>query len=383
MAGMDPAQLLSHARQAETAYLDTLQALVELESPSGDRAAAVRLVDHLSELLSADSWRVEREPREGVGELVRAHLEGRDPGDATLVLAHYDTVWPLGTLDVMPWRRDGDRVHGPGVLDMKAGIASAVQAARLLREAGTPPRGPVTLLVTSDEEIGSLRSREAIEAEARRHARVLVVEPGRDDGALKVGRKGVGDVRVRFLGRSAHAGLNPEQGASALREAAHFLFFAEDLGNPELGTTVNLTVARGGGAGNVVAERAEAQLDVRVLRMDEGERVIAALGGYRPRDPDVTIEVEGGMNRPPLEPTDANAALASEAHALLEAMGLRVGDAVVGGASDGNFTSAMGVPTLDGLGAVGEGPHARHEHIRVGATLERVALLAALLAGPG
>jgi glutamate carboxypeptidase len=380
-AGFDPTDLLRRALADERAYLDTLRALVELESPTTDRAAGQRLADHLAARLEADGWAVEREPRAEVGDLLLARLEGGDPDDASLILAHYDTVWPIGTLAEMPWRRDGDRVHGPGVLDMKAGIATALHAARLARELAGP-RGPVTLLISSDEETGSIHSREAIEREARRHARVLVVEPGRDDGALKVGRKGVGVVRVRFRGRSAHAGLNPEAGASALRELAHFLFFAEDLGDAEKGTTVNLTVASGGSAGNVVAEEAVARLDVRVLRMDEGERVVAALRGYRPHDRRVTVETSGGMNRPPMEATAENAALADEARAAASALGLSLGEAVVGGGSDGNFTSAMGVPTLDGLGAVGEGPHARHEHVRVRPTLERVALLTALLVGP-
>jgi glutamate carboxypeptidase len=380
MAATDAGVLLERARAEEGAYLSTLRELVEIESPSADRVAAQRLADHLAVRLAEGDWSVERAPRADVGDVLIARKHGGDPGDASLILAHYDTVWPVGTLAEMPWRRDGDRVHGPGVLDMKAGIATALHAVRLAEEAGGA-RGPVTLLLTSDEETGSLRSRDVIEAEAGRHVRVLVVEPGRDDGALKVGRKGVGDPRVRIRGRSAHAGLAPEQGASALRELAYFLLWAEDLTDVEAGTTVNLTVARGGSAGNVIAEEARGQLDVRVLRMDEAERVEAALRAYRPRDKRVDVAIEGGMNRPPMELTAANRALANEARAALAAIGLSVGEAVVGGGSDGNLTSALGVATLDGLGAVGAGPHARHEHVRVAPTLERVALLAALLRG--
>jgi glutamate carboxypeptidase len=380
MASSPTSDLLARVRADEDAYLTTLRTLVEHESPSHDAAAGNRLAGHLAEILTEDGWTVELLPAEGAGDIVRARLDDAtsDAGDATLLLAHYDTVWPLGTLAEMPWRRDGDRVAGPGVLDMKAGIAGALHAVRAVRAVGSV-RGPVTLLVTSDEETGSLASRALIEEEARRHARVLVLEPGRDDGALKVGRKGVGDVRVRVRGVSAHAGLNPEEGASALRELAHLLLFAEGLADPQAGTTVNLTVASGGSASNVVAEAATARIDVRVATLAEGERVLTALRGYRPRDPRVEVRVDAELNRPPMEATPANRALADEARGRLRELGWELGQAVVGGGSDGNFTSALGIATLDGLGGVGGGAHARHEHVRLRETLERVALTGSLL----
>jgi glutamate carboxypeptidase len=370
--------LLARVLADEDGYLTTLRTLVEHESPSHDVGSADHLAALLAGALADDGWRTERLPAEGAGDIVRARLDGDDPGDGTLLLAHYDTVWPLGTLAEMPWRHDGDRVAGPGVLDMKAGIAGALHAVRAARAVG-PLRGPVTLLVTSDEETGSHASRALIEEEARRHARVLVLEPGRDDGALKVGRKGVGDVRVALRGVSAHAGLNPQDGASALRELAHLLLYAEGLADPDAGTSVNLTVASGGSASNVVAEAATARIDVRVATVDEGERILAALGAYRPRDPRVEVRVDAELNRPPMEATPANQVLLAEARARLDALGLALDEAVVGGGSDGNFTSALGVATLDGLGAVGGGAHARHEHIRLRETLQRVALTAALL----
>jgi len=368
--------LLPAAHALEPRYLEALGALVGLESPTHDKRAVDLLITHLQARLPERGWQVKRIPHEAVGDPLVARKEGAG-GPRTLLLTHCDTVWPLGTLSAMPFRRDGDRVYGPGVLDMKAGIVSALYAVTLAEEAGAL-RGPVTLLVSTDEEAGSRHSRALIEALAGEHDRVFVLEPGRDDGALKVGRKGVGDFRVSFLGRSAHAGNSPELGASALRELAHFLLFAESLNDLAAGTSVNLTVAHGGSVGNVIAETAVATVDFRALKLGEAARVEGAVRSYVPCDTRVQVTVEGGLNRPPLEPTAANFALFETARAL----GFGGEGAVVGGASDGNFTSALGVPTLDGLGSVGEGPHARHEHVRVRDTLERVALLAALLSTP-
>jgi glutamate carboxypeptidase len=380
MAAMAHPVTLGDAQAARDAYVATLRELVELESPTSDKRAVDALGAHLEKVLAAKGWSVSKHPREAVGDVLEA-TRGGAGGPATLLLTHMDTVWPLGTLEVMPARDDGERFWGPGALDMKAGIAAAIHAVDLLDAKGLAPRGGVTLLVTSDEEVGSGASRALIEDLARRHDRVLVLEPGRDDGALKVGRKGVGGYKVTFKGRSAHAGNDPASGASALRELAHFLLYVEDLADDVAGTTVNLTVARGGIASNVIAEEAVASVDLRVLKASEAERVDAAVRAYRPRDVRVTVSIEGGLNRPPLEKTAANAALFEEAVAVGGALGLELTGAVVGGGSDGNFTSALGVPTLDGLGSVGAGPHAREEHIHVPRTLARVALLAGLLAG--
>lgn len=378
MNGMPHPRLLELARDQEAAFMTVLRHLVEHESPSHDKAACDRLAAQLATRLERDGWEVERRPRTEVGDLVVGRRAGTDASDGTLILAHYDTVWPVGTLKEMPFSRDGDRIAGPGVLDMKGGIAIALLAVRLAAAEGVL-RGPVTLLATSDEETGSVHSRAAIEAEAREHARVLVVEPGRDDGAIKVGRKGVADLQFALHGVSAHAGLDPAAGASALRELARLLLFAEDLGDAVAGTTVNLTVASGGTANNVIAERATARIDVRVANLAEGERVVAALRDYQPHDQRVRVDVTGGLNRPPLESTPANAALLAEARARAAALGLHLTEAVVGGGSDGNFTSAAGLATLDGLGPVGGGAHARHEHLRLEETLQRVALVASLL----
>jgi len=371
-------EILEQAYAAERDFLSLLSDLVTRESPTHDEVACDALASRLEELMQERGFAVTRHARSGAGDVLEGRLPGGD-GPRTLLLCHYDTVWPLGTLAEMPWRRDGDQVFGPGALDMKAGIANALTAVDLARRLGLPLAGDVTLLVTSDEETGSHRSRELIEALAQQHERVLVLEPSRDDGALKVGRKGVCDFELRFEGRSAHAGNNPADGASALRELAHLLLYVEDLADEVAGTTVNVTTARAGFATNVIAEEAVATVDVRVLKASEAERVTRAIHEYVPRDRRVTLTVSGGLNRPPMEPNVKNQALYEEAVAVLASMGLALEGAVVGGGSDGNFTSALGVATLDGLGAAGSGPHARHEHIRVRETLERVALLTGLL----
>ncbi len=371
--------LLTAAYAAEAPYLELLAQLVGLESPTPEKAECDVFASYLAQEMTRRGLSVTRHPRSDAGDILEARRAGGS-GPSTLLLCHYDTVWPLGTLAFMPFHRDGDKVFGPGTVDMKAGITNALCAFTLLDDLGLALVGDVTLLVTSDEETGSHASRELIEELAREHDRVLVLEPGRDDGALKVGRKGVGTFELRFRGRSAHAGNNPSDGASALRELAHMLVFVEDLGDDVAGTTVNVTVAHAGFATNVIAEEAVAFVDVRALKMSEAQRVTSAIEGYSPRDSRVTLAVSGGLNRPPLELTPANAALHQEALEVLDSLGLSLEAGVVGGGSDGNFTSALGVATLDGLGSVGGGPHARHEHIRVRESLERLALLAGLLA---
>lgn len=380
---MSRSPILDTAYAEERAYLATLERLALLESPTHDKAACDAVATALVDLLAGDGWSVERHTRATVGDIVEARLSAVEaPTTATgptLLLAHYDTVWPLGTSAQMPVRRAGDVLSGPGTVDMKAGIACAVHAVRIAKSSGLRLRGDVTLLITSDEEVGSGESRALIEQLARRHARVLVLEPGREDGALKIGRKGTGGYRVSFTGKSAHAGNNPADGASALRELAHFLLYVEDLADDVAGTTINLTQAHGGFAANVIAEEAHAVIDLRVLKMTEMDRVDRSVKAYQPRDKRVTLTITGGLNRPPLETSEPNQLLHAEAQDAMRSLGLELDAAIVGGGSDGNFTSAIGVATLDGLGSVGAGAHARHEHIRIKESLERVALLTALL----
>ncbi len=370
--------LKDSAHAARDAYLETLTDLVKLESPTLDKAANDRVADYLETLLKTDGWQVERVAQSSVGDQLVARWDA--PGEtSSLLLCHFDTVWPVGTLVQMPLKEEDGKLYGPGTLDMKAGVAAALHALKLVEQEGLTLRGPVTLLLTSDEEKGSLFSREIIERLALEHTRVFVLEPGREDGALKTGRKGTGDFTVHFAGISAHAGNNPKEGASALRELAHFLPFAENLTDYEQGTTVNVTVAQGGSVSNVVAESASCTLDMRVLKLGEAERVEAALRGYVPQDERVSVTLKGGLNRPPLEFTEANKKLFAEAQTVMARLGLTLEGAVVGGGSDGNFTSALSVSTLDGLGSAGAGPHARFEHVRIDETLDRLALLSALL----
>lgn len=370
--------ILEAAYAAETPYLELLQDLVQHESPTQDEAACDALATHLQALMEARGLQTKRHARKGSGDIIEGRLPG-GPGPRTLLLCHMDTVWPLGTLATMPFRRDGDQVFGPGAVDMKAGIAAALTAFELMTKLGLEAAGDVTLLVTGDEETGSHASRELIEALAKEHDRVFVLEPGREDGALKVGRKGVGTFELKLRGRSAHAGNNPADGASALRELAHMLVYVEDLSDDVRGTTVNVTVAKAGFATNVIAEEAEACVDVRVMKASEAERVTEAIRGYVPRDSRVKLTITGGLNRPPLELTPVNEALFYTAQEVADELGLKLEGGIVGGGSDGNFTSALGIATLDGLGSVGGGPHARNEHIRVKESLERVALLTGLL----
>jgi glutamate carboxypeptidase len=315
----------------------------------------------------------------GAGDHVRAAFGAG--ATRVLLLGHTDTVWPVGTLSTMPVERRDGRLHGPGVFDMKAGLAIGLGALRTLFGEGgaAAPAVEVVLLATSDEEIGSATSRALIEDEARRAAAVLVLEPALADGGVKTGRKGVGEFRIELTGIAAHAGLDPASGASAIRELARQTLALEALADPARGTTLNVGVVGGGTRSNVVAAGAWALVDARVTSQAEAARVSAAIAGLRPVDGRVGVRVSGGINRPPMERTPAVLRLYDEARAVAAELGRSLTEAEVGGASDGNFTAALGVPTLDGLGAVGEGAHALHEHVEVGSLSYRAVLLAGLI----
>ncbi|HEX9189485.1 MAG TPA: M20 family metallopeptidase [Vicinamibacteria bacterium] len=354
-----------------------LEALVRLESPTGDPERVTRAAGWVRDRLRERGVAAELRPCPPRGDALLASVAFREGG--TLLLGHLDTVWPAGTIASMPWRVDAGRASGPGVFDMKAGAVAGLAALAAMARESRPQ--PVSLLLVPDEEAGSAASRELTLGVARRHRRVLVLEPSQD-GAAKVARKGCGTFRVRFRGRAAHAGLEPEKGASALAEMARFVAFLEDVAEPSRGTTLTATRARAGSASNVVPEEAEVLVDARAWNREEAERVTARLRGYRPADPGVSVSVDGGLDRPPLEPTPASRALYETARRVAFELGFELAAARVGGASDGNFTAAAGIPTLDGLGPRGGGAHARDEHVLVADLPLRAALLAALAGEP-
>jgi glutamate carboxypeptidase len=358
------------------ALVATLGQLVNRESPSDDPARVGELSRWIAGRLGAAGIPAECVPCTGRGDalLSRAGTVG-----GTLLLGHVDTVWPAGTLSERPFRVEGGVAKGPGVFDMKGGIAVALGVLDAVGRGEVRPAGPVSLLLTPDEEVGTTASRDLLLAEAVRHARVLVLEPAGDGGAAKVARKGVGQTTVRFHGLASHAGLEPEKGASALAELARFVPFAEALADGDLGTSVVPTLAKAGSKANVVPESAELTVDFRFWSGAEGERIASALRSYRSADSRVSVEVEGGLNRPSMEPTRVSTEMYRVAAAFAARLGFPLPSARVGGASDGNLTAGAGVPTLDGLGPSGGGAHARTEHLLVEDLPRRCALLAALL----
>ncbi len=370
-------EIFNKVLKQKESFFKTLQALVELETPTQNKAACDKLADFLEKRLSNDGWQVKRIVKEEVGNQLVASLPAKAYQD-TLLLCHYDTVWPVGTLTSMPLKQERDYLYGPGILDMKGGIALALHTPSLIKELGKQLTGKLTLLLTSDEETGSYHSRELIESIAKEHERVFVLEPTPQNNIVKIGRKGCGTYLAEFKGIATHAGNNPKDGASALRELAHFLFFVEGLNN-KFGTSVNLTVASGGSTSNVIAEQAKAKVDLRVPTLDEFKLLKESINNYELRDKRVKFKITGGLDRAPLEVTEGNKRLFEKAKACAKDLGFDLTGQVVGGGSDGNFSSALGIPTLDGLGAVGEGMHARLEHIHLNDTLKRLALLSMLM----
>jgi glutamate carboxypeptidase len=360
-------------RPDRTAMLAALDRLVRAESPSPDKARCDACADEVTELFRQRTGvTATRHRRPNAGD----HLEIRvgDGPQPIVVLCHHDTVWPEGTLARLPYRIDGDRVTGPGSYDMKAGIVEAAFALEHAR-----PKRPVVVLSTSDEEIGSASSRALIEETARQAVAVLVLEPAASGGALKTARKGTADFVLEVDGRAAHAGTEPEKGISAIEELAHQVLALKLLADPVTGTTINVGVVRGGTRPNVVAAQARAEIDVRFTRASEAERIVTAIQGLRPKLEGARLRVSGGIDRPPMERKPGVVRLAQLAQRLAADVGFTLSESSVGGASDGNFTAAMGVPTLDGLGPDGGGAHADSEHLLVDSWLQRTQLLRLLI----
>lgn len=369
--------LQQFCRSQQPWLIESIEALVRLESPTTDKGAVDRCGAELQRRLESIGGRVSRLPRTGAGDHLLAEFGcGRDQ---LLLLGHFDTVWPVGQLEKMPLERRDGRLHGPGIFDMKAGIAIAMLATRALIETGAALSHRVVMLWTTDEEIGSRSSRSAIEDEARRSAAVLVLEPSLPGGALKTARKGCGGYEVTVHGVAAHAGIEPEKGASAVEELARQILTINALQDLERGRLVNVVQVAGGLRSNVIPDQARAVVDVRVPSMSEAAELDRAFAALATTDPRTRITVSGGLDRPPLERTAAVERLYRQAKSVAAELGIQLGEGATGGGSDGNFTAALGVPTLDGLGAVGDGAHAAHEHVEIAALADRAAILAGLM----
>ena len=360
--------------------LRVLTELIRLESPTTDPAAVDRCGERLAEHLREMDGSVERIPSPTSGAHLRATFGAGPPAPQVLLLGHFDTVWPVGQIERMPVREADGRLYGPGVFDMKAGIVIGMLAVRALAAAGRLAGVRVAMLLTADEERGSRSSRGLVEEEARRSAAVFVLEPALPAGAVKTGRKGCGEFELRVRGIAAHAGIDPLRGASAIDELAAQIAAVAAFRDRDRGVTLNVGFIEGGGRPNVVAEHARAVIDARAATMEDARALERSLQALRPTLAGTTVEVAGGFSRPPFERTPEVARLYDRARAVAAELGRDLGEGATGGGSDGNFTGALGVPTLDGLGAVGDGAHALDEHVVTADLTWRAALLAGLIA---
>ena len=377
-----PRKLLQLLKPRLPQMLATLRRFVMAESPSLEKVAADRCCAIIAEAWNKLSARVERIAQKHRGDLLRITYASKEPRPKgqLLVLGHYDTVYSTGALARMPFRVAGGKAYGPGTFDMKAGIVQALFALEALQQSEISLPKRLVFLWTSDEEIGSEAARKCFETEARRSDAVFVLEPsfGRS-GLLKTARKGVGEAELIVHGRASHAGLAPQEGVNAIHELARQLARIEKWNDLRLGVTINAGIIEGGTRTNVIPERARAVLDLRALRVSDMRSLERRLHALRPFHRGARLEISGGFGRPPLE-RKMSATLFARAKSLANQMNLTLGECTAGGGSDGNFTAALGIPTLDGLGAVGDGAHSSREHILINAMPQRAALLAALLA---
>jgi glutamate carboxypeptidase len=376
-------KILQEMRARENRILDITQSLVKLESPSHEKAAVDRCVDFVEGLCRGLGGRIRRHRRSEFGDLLEVRFgRSRSGMKPALLLGHLDTVWELGTLKKMPFKAADGRMWGPGTLDMKAGVAMALTAIEYLLDTRMLNR-PVILLLVSDEEIGSGISRSLTESLSRHCEAVYVLEPAQGlAGAYKTARKGVGQYTIEVKGVAAHSGVDFEHGHSAIAELAHQIEVMSGFTDLSRGITVNVGTLQGGTRSNVVAAEAKAEVDVRIAKAGDEERVARKFRSLRALDQHCVLSVQGGLNRPPMERTRGTVGLFRRAATLAAAMGFRLQEASTGGGSDGNFTSALGIPTLDGMGAVGEGAHAVHESVVLKELVPRTALLAAMLLRP-
>jgi glutamate carboxypeptidase len=372
-------KLLKFFREHNDEIITLLEELVRRESPTGDKRAVDVLGVFVAEQLRAIGAEVITYPRAEVGDLVYAAWNGTAPGKPILILCHMDTVWPVGTLAKMPVWRQGVRLYGPGILDMKAGIALAIKVIGLLREHNELPRRPIWALFNTDEERGSVHSRELIEKIAAHAGLVLVLEPATEGETVKTSRRGTARYTVYIEGRPAHSGDDPEKGLNAIHEAAHQILRVAGWDAPERGTSVAVNLVKGGTAANIIAPHAEFLVDLRFTTQAEADRLIAQIHALEPVQDGIRLAVKGGIWRPPMERNAQMIHTYSQYAKLAGQLGLPVAEALTGSGSDANFTAAMGIPTLDGLGARGDGMHAENEHVIVTSLPRRAALLASIL----
>jgi glutamate carboxypeptidase len=376
-----PAQYrLHYFEQRRDQILDTIRRLVEIESPSDNKQALDRLSAFVAEEFATLGGRAEFHRASDFGNHLQVDFEGETRQRPVLLLGHHDTVYPLGTLATMPCRTGNGRLWGPGALDMKSGIALMLYAIQGLQAwYGRLPR-PVTVLLVSDEEVGSESSRHITEACAQKSCAVLVPEPSYGPkGALKTARKGVGEYLLKVTGVASHSGLDFEKGQSAILELARQILAISKMVDIKRGLTLNTGLVQGGTRVNVVAAEATATIDVRVARMTDATEIDRKLRSLRPLNRKCKLEVNGGVSRPPMERSAGVAALYKKAMLIAKELGWKLSEAAVGGGSDGNFTAGLGIPTLDGLGGVGDGAHALHEFINISELPRRAALLAGLI----
>jgi glutamate carboxypeptidase len=377
----DPSEQLRYFIKQQSKIVKTIRQLVEIESPSDLKQAVDRLGTVLASRFAELGGRVRVHVAEKFGNHLQVEFKGRGPRDQkpVLLLGHMDTVYPIGTISKMRCRVAKGRLHGPGVLDMKSGIALAVHSieAMLKWNGGKLPR-PVTILLVSDEEVGSTSSRTITEALARKSSAVLVLESAQGL-AVKTARKGICEYTLKVTGKAAHSGLDFVKGQSAIVELAKQIWQISQLVDVKRGITVNVGKISGGTRANVVAAEATAVIDVRVARMGDALEIDKKLRSLKLFNRNCTIAISGGMNRPAMERSAGVAALYEKAAAVADELGWKLEEAAVGGGSDGNFTAALGIPTLDGLGGVGEGAHAEHESVEISELPKRAALLTALI----
>lgn len=376
---MTPSEILKYYEGRCDAIIESIREIVRLESPSRDAAQSKLVVDWIERALrqTGVDVAIERIKADGYGEhIVVKAFHGED--QHILLLGHTDTVHPVGTREKNPTRIDGDKFYGCGIFDMKSGIVLMIEALRFFAETNTMPSSPIKILLSCDEEVGSHSGRSIVEREAANAARCFVFEPSAD-GKVKTGRKGTGTFTLHAHGTPAHSGLEPEKGANAVAELARAIEQIHAIAKPEVGTTVNVTTFHGGTTTNVIPEHAACEIDVRFSSGDEAARVESELRSLTAIDERVTLELGGEINRQPMERTDAVVALYEKARDLATSFDYELGETQVGGASDGNFVAALGVPVLDGLGITGAGAHTLEEHILVSDIAKRATLITLLV----